>query len=461
MCHLIVLCSTCNKCQKCCLKSACRGQTSKILANLAGSGCRSENSSNPEGGLHPSLSDPAKSHKVSHSHKLLCQSPQEQLPDGGITSAYRQQCSRIHAQSDVSRVFQPAVFGTQTQQVEIYTGPEQSKPLSQGGEIQNGDTGTIMTSLQQGEWVGSIDFKDAYFHIPIQEQSRKYLRFFTQGRAYQFKALPFGLSTAPLEFTVVVKEVKLTAMHRGIRIHQYLDDWLVKARSHQVRLQHTQDLVKMCQDLGWLVNVETSELEPKQMFDFVGYQFDLRSGPTDTGRVAKPSRENKRTFVTTDLPSPAVHVLDRFVNSHRETSSPRPTAYEAHTVASQNQLESARISQQNDSNTQVSAPSLTMVAGATQCARSTIAPLTTRSVDFHRRVKRRVGHSLKRAHCKRVMVSARKQTAYKLSGTKGSVSSFKRVPRPLCRQDSSSGHRQYNCSGLHKQRRRHEVGPTV
>ena len=46
----------------------------------------------------------------------------------------------------------------------------------------------------------------------------------------------------------------------------------------QVCLQHTQDLVRMCQDLGWLVNVEKSELEPKQVFDFVGYQFDLRSG---------------------------------------------------------------------------------------------------------------------------------------------------------------------------------------
>ena len=34
---------------------------------------------------------------------------------------------------------------------------------------------TIRTTLQQGEWVTSIDFKDTYFHIPIQEQSRKYL----------------------------------------------------------------------------------------------------------------------------------------------------------------------------------------------------------------------------------------------------------------------------------------------
>ena len=72
-----------------------------------------------------------------------------------------------------------------------------------------------------------------------------------------------------------------------------------------------------------------------------------------------------------------------------------------------------------------------------------------------------MGRSLKRAYCKRVLVSARKQTAHKLSRTKSSVSSFKRIPRPLCGQNSSSGHSQYNSSGLHKQRRRHEVGPTV
>ena len=137
---------------------------------------------------------------------------------------------------------------------------------------------TIRTSLQQGEWVTSLDFIDAYFHIPIQEQSRKYLRFHVQGQTYQFKALPFGLSTAPLEFTVVAKEVKLMAINKGIRIHQNLDDWLVRARSHQDCLQHTQDLVNICQKLGWLVNLEQSELEPKQIFDFVGYQFDLKAG---------------------------------------------------------------------------------------------------------------------------------------------------------------------------------------
>ena len=82
---------------------------------------------------------------------------------------------------------------------------------------------TIRRSPQQGEWVTSIDFKDAYFHILIQEQSRKYLRFHVQGQAYQFKALPFVLSTAPTEITMIAKEVKIMATQKGIRSPAYPD----------------------------------------------------------------------------------------------------------------------------------------------------------------------------------------------------------------------------------------------
>ena len=72
-----------------------------------------------------------------------------------------------------------------------------------------------------------------------------------------------------------------------------------------------------------------------------------------------------------------------------------------------------------------------------------------------------MGRSLKRAHCKRVLVTARKQAAYKLSGTKSSLSSFERVSRPLYRQNSTCGNQQHYSSVLHKQGRRHEVGPTL
>ena len=164
--------------------------------------------------------------------------------------------------------------------METSTRFEQCKSIPQGGKIKIQTQETIRTSLQQGEWVFSIDFKDAYFHIPIQEHSRKYLRFHIKGRSYQFKALAIGQSTAPIEFTFIAKEVKLMDMHKGIRIKQYLHDWLVRARSHQVCLRHTQKLhvAEICQKLGWMANFEKSELDPKQVFVFVDYQFDLESG---------------------------------------------------------------------------------------------------------------------------------------------------------------------------------------
>ena len=66
---------------------------------------------------------------------------------------------------------------------------------------------SIRKSIQKGEWVTSIDLTDAYFHVPIHPQSQKYLRFQTKKGVFQFQALPFGVATAPLEFTRIVKEV--------------------------------------------------------------------------------------------------------------------------------------------------------------------------------------------------------------------------------------------------------------
>ena len=188
----------------------------------------------------------------------------------------------------------------------------------------------------------------------------------------------------------------------------------------------------------------------------------VRPGQTDPGPVAKPSGQNKLSFASTGLSGPAIHVLNRSTNSHGETSSPRPTPYETHSVASQKQLEGTGIPREGYPSTQVSAPTFTMVASRKQCAtRSTITPNRTCSANIYRHIKRRVGRSLKRAHRKRVLVSARKQATHKLFGVKGGVSSLERVSRSLCRHNSLSGNRQHYSGGLHKQGRRHEVGPTV
>ena len=136
----------------------------------------------------------------------------------------------------------------------------------------------IRDSLQEGEWVTSLDLTDAYFHIPIHPRFQKYLRFNVGDRSYQFTALPFGIATAPLEFTMVAKEVKLMAFAEGIRIHQYIDDWLMRAKTKVQCQENTHRLIRLVQSLGWIINFEKSDLIPTQEIEFLGYKFDLRVG---------------------------------------------------------------------------------------------------------------------------------------------------------------------------------------
>ena len=156
--------------------------------------------------------------------------------------------------------------------------PKQSEFFPQDRKVQDVDTGNHQNISPKGRMGNLRRLQGRLRPYPNTGTVQEVSQISYPGQTYQFKALPFGLSTAPMEFTIIAKEVKLMAIHNGIRIHQYLNDWLVRATSHQVCLQHTQILIKMRQRLGWLVNVEKLELKPKQIFNFVGYQFDLQSG---------------------------------------------------------------------------------------------------------------------------------------------------------------------------------------
>mgnify|MGYP001412616885 CR=1 FL=1 len=137
---------------------------------------------------------------------------------------------------------------------------------------------SILLSMKPGLWATSLDFKDAFFHIPVAESHRRYLRFKVAGTHYQFRALPFGLTTSPLVFTRVVKAVGAFTHSRGIHLLQYLDDWCLTATSPEEASTQTQWLLQLVEYLGFLVNREKSDLTPAQIFQFVGILFDLKQG---------------------------------------------------------------------------------------------------------------------------------------------------------------------------------------
>ena len=59
--------------------------------------------------------------------------------------------------------------------------------------------------LRLGDFIATVDLKDAYFTVPIQDDYLNYLRFCWNSLLCEFLALPFGLSSAPRIFTKIMK----------------------------------------------------------------------------------------------------------------------------------------------------------------------------------------------------------------------------------------------------------------
>ena len=76
-------------------------------------------------------------------------------------------------------------------------------------------------------------------------------------------------------FTMIVKEVKLMALPREVRLQQYLDDWLIRTQSQEERQLKTQIVVDLTQSLGWVIKQEKSEVKPTRVFLFMGYEYHL------------------------------------------------------------------------------------------------------------------------------------------------------------------------------------------
>ena len=135
---------------------------------------------------------------------------------------------------------------------------------------------SVLMAIRRGDWMMSLDLKDAYFQIPVHPDSRKYLRFVWNGRPFQFKVLCFGLSPAPQVFTRVMALPSSVLHQKGVRLLRYLDDWLVLSSSEEGAISSRTALLGLCASLNIIVNWDKSELTPSQTLTFLGMDINSR-----------------------------------------------------------------------------------------------------------------------------------------------------------------------------------------
>ena len=135
----------------------------------------------------------------------------------------------------------------------------------------------LKTVLQKHDFMVKLDLKDAYFCVKIHPKDRQFLRFPWKTNLYEFTCLPFGLSSAPRQFTKLMKPVVSLLRRTGVRILIYLDDFLLLNQDKGRLLRDMHSLIFLLHNLGLIINWEKSILSPNQQMDYLGMTIDSNS----------------------------------------------------------------------------------------------------------------------------------------------------------------------------------------
>ena len=130
---------------------------------------------------------------------------------------------------------------------------------------------SILKLVQHNAFMAAVDLKDAHYSIWVCKEDRKYLRFWWDWQLYQFTCLLNWLSSAPRLFTKILKP-PLTSLHKeGHIVSGYLDDLCLQGSTYEECLTNVIDMMKLLEELGFVVHPLKSVLIPSQEIEILGF----------------------------------------------------------------------------------------------------------------------------------------------------------------------------------------------
>ncbi|GBN50500.1 Retrovirus-related Pol polyprotein from transposon 297, partial [Araneus ventricosus] len=97
----------------------------------------------------------------------------------------------------------------------------------------------ILDRLQGSRVFSTIDLKNAFFHVDVNKDSRKYTSFVTHEGQYQFLKVPFGLCNSPAVFQRYINTIFRPLINDGI-ILPYLDDIIILSSSFEEGIERVE-----------------------------------------------------------------------------------------------------------------------------------------------------------------------------------------------------------------------------
>lgn len=137
--------------------------------------------------------------------------------------------------------------------------------------------------LANTKYISSIDLKDAFWQIPLDEESREKTAFTIPGRPlYQFKVMPFGLCNAAQSMCRLMDIVIPHEFHD--RIFVYIDDLLVVSPDFESHIELLQLVADRLRGANLTINVEKSKFCLKEI-KYLGFVIGNGCIKTDPEKI--------------------------------------------------------------------------------------------------------------------------------------------------------------------------------
>lgn len=103
--------------------------------------------------------------------------------------------------------------------------------------------------LRGSIFFNTIDLKDGFFHVPVEENSRKYTAFIVPDGHYEFLRTPFGLCNSPAIFQKYINAIFRELISEGI-VLTYLNDLIIPSSTEKEGLCKLQKVLSTAGDHG-------------------------------------------------------------------------------------------------------------------------------------------------------------------------------------------------------------------
>lgn len=127
----------------------------------------------------------------------------------------------------------------------------------------------VLDKLQKANVYTTLDLTNGFFHVPLEESSRKYTSFVTSNGQFEFLFVPFGISNSPAVFTRFIFAVLMDLIRDGT-IVVYMDDIIIPSKDEIEGVEKFEIVLKRAERCGLRIKWSKCQILQRKVI-FLGY----------------------------------------------------------------------------------------------------------------------------------------------------------------------------------------------